>query len=247
MTRQWQSAVRAVAATAILAGTLFVAPANAQVYQINRADARNPIGFNLGYFALRGEDSRVEEDVLLANLFDLAFEIDDFNGFSFGGEWLYGVTEYIEVGAGIGYYGRGVDSVYRDFIDGDGSEIAQELKLRIVPITATVRFLPLPRGSAVEPYIGAGLGIFPWRYSETGEFIADDGSIIRDRFSADGTAVGPVVLGGLRVPVGDAFTFGGEFRWQRAEGDTDAEITGLFGDKIDLGGWTTSFTFHFRF
>ena len=51
----------------------------------------------------------------------------------------------------------------------------------------------------------------------------------------------------LRAPVGQAMTVGGEVRWQKAEGDTNAAETGLLDDKIDLGGWTTSFTFHFRF
>ena len=61
-------------------------------------------------------------------------------------------------------------SVYRDFVNTNGAEIAQDLKLRIVPFTATVRFLPIGRGG-VEPYVGGGLGVFNWRYSETGEFV----------------------------------------------------------------------------
>ena len=40
---------------------------------------------------MRGEDSRDEDDVLLANLISPAaprpFDIDDFNGFTFGGEY----------------------------------------------------------------------------------------------------------------------------------------------------------------
>jgi hypothetical protein len=246
--RQWTSGVRAAGVAALILAGFTAAPASAQVVRVGQSESRNLIGFNIGYFALRGEDSRVDEDVLLADLPDLLFEVDDFNGFTFGGEWIYGVTDYLEVGAGIGYYQHTVPSVYRDFEDEDGTEIAQDLKLRVVPFTATVRFLPLPRGSAVEPYIGAGIGIFNWRYSETGEFIDfSDFTVFRHRYTADGNAVGPVVLAGLRAPVGDVFSIGGELRWQRAEGDTDSVESGLLGDKIDLGGWTTSFTMHFRF
>ena len=61
-----------VAAMVLLAGGL-ASPANAQVVQVTRADARNLVGFNLGYFMVNGEDSRVDDDVLLANLNDLAF------------------------------------------------------------------------------------------------------------------------------------------------------------------------------
>ena len=255
MTRQWRSGVRVMLGTILAAAVMSPAPASAQVVQVSRSDARHTINFNLGYFALRGEDSRDADDVLLANVFDLAsqdnpfdpLEIDEFNGFTFGGEWTYAITDFLEVGAGVGYYQKGVDTLFRDFEDSDGTQIEQELKLRIVPITATVRFLPLGRDAAVEPYIGAGIGFFNWRYSEVGEFIDfSDDSIFLNRYTADGTAVGPVILAGLRAPIGDAFSVGGEFRWQKATGDGLLD-EGLLADKIDLGGWTTSFTFGFRF
>ena len=223
-------------------------PASAQVVQVNRGDAKHSVGFSLGYFAVKGEDSRVDGDVLIADLDDLAFEIGDFSGFTFGGEWLFGIGDFVETGVGLGYYQKEVTSVYRSFVDIDGTEIVQDLKLRTMPITATIRFLPIGRAAPVQPYVGAGLAIIPWRYTETGEFVDfSDNSIFRDRYEADGTAFGPVVLGGVRFPIGDAMTTGVEFRWQKAEGDTKPAESGLLGDKIDLGGWTTSWNLHFRF
>jgi opacity protein-like surface antigen len=252
MKRCWLNRVKAsslgfVAGVTLLVGGL-ASPASAQIVQVTRGDARHSVGFNLGYFALRGEDVRVDGDVLLADLDDLAFEIGDFSGFTFGGEWLYGIGDFIETGVGVGYYQKSVPSLYRNFVDIDGTEIEQDLKLRVLPITATVRFLPIGRAAPVQPYVGAGIGFFTWRYSESGEFVDfSDGTIFRDRYSADGTAVGPVVLGGVRFPVGDAMTTGVEFRWQKAEGDTNSVESGLLGTKIDLGGWTTSWNLHFRF
>jgi opacity protein-like surface antigen len=236
---------QALAALLILSG-VFASPASAQVVRVTRADAKNAVGFNLGYFAVKGIADRVEGDVLIADLDSLAFDLGDFSGFTFGGEWLYGVGDYLETGVGVGYYQKSVPSVYRDLVNTNGSEIAQQLKLKIVPITATVRFLPIGRTAPVQPYVGAGLGIFAWKYSEVGEFVDENNDIFSDRFIGDGTAFGPVVLAGLRFPVGDAMTTGVEFRWQKAEGDT-SDIHGLLGDKIDLGGWTTSWTMHFRF
>jgi opacity protein-like surface antigen len=240
----------------LVAAMMAPAPASAQVVRVSRSDARHTINFNLGYFAVRGEDSRVDDDVLLANILDLASQDDpndplaigEFSGATFGGEWLYAVTDYIEAGAGVGFYQNEVPTTYRDFQDSDGSLIDQDLKLRIVPVTATVRFLPLGRGGAVEPYVGAGIGIFNWRYSETGEFVdLSDDSIFRATFSANGNAVGPVILAGLRGLVSDAWTLGGEIRWQRAVGDTDIDTSELLGEKIDLGGWATSLTIGVRF
>jgi hypothetical protein len=208
------------------------------------------INFSLGYFAVTGEDGRIDDDVLVADLSldpELIFEVGDFSGAAVGGEWLFGIGRNLEVGAGIGYYRRTVPSVYRDLTRPDGTEIFQDLKLRIVPFTATVRFLPLGRGQ-FEPYIGAGVGVFTWRYSETGEFVDPvDFSIFRASFVADGSDAGPVILGGLRY-VADPWVGGFEVRWQDAAGTLPTTGDNAFlGSKIDLGGFTTQFMVGIRF
>jgi hypothetical protein len=233
---------------AVIAALVAPAIAEAQIRRVTRGDSRHSIGFGLGYFALRGEDSRVDDDVLLGELPVLAFDVKDFNGALFDGEWLVGLGDYLEAGVGLGIYQRTVPSVYRDVQNENGSEIEQDLKLRVIPFTATVRFLPIGRGAAVEPYVGVGIGVNRWRYSETGEFVDfSDDTIFRARFVADGTASGPVILGGLRAPVGDVWDIGGELRWQRAEGDIESEGFENIGSKIDLGGLSASFKVHFRF
>jgi hypothetical protein len=218
--------------------------------QIRRVEPTQSIGFNLGYFAVRGEDARVGGDVLLANLFDfepLAFDVRDFNTARIGGEWLFGLGEFLEGGVGLEYYRRTVPSVYAGVVHETGREIEQDLRLRVVPASFTVRFLPVGRGG-VEPYVGAGLGLFNWRYSEVGEFVdTRDYSVFRDRFVANGTSAGALILGGVRFPVGGQWLAGGELRYQMAEGAIDMTETDLLGDRIDLGGWSTSFTVHLRF
>lgn len=239
--------VRANRLLCAAAAVLTVVAAGRAEAQVSIVEPHQSIGFSLGYVSVRGEDSRVLGDVLLADLPSLAFEVKDFNGAAIGGEWLFGVSDYLEGGVGVGFYKRTVPSLYRDFEDEDGTEIEQDLKLRTVPMTATLRFLPIGRGG-VEPYVGAGIALVNWRYSETGEFIDfDDFSIFRSRYTADGNAFGPVVLGGVRFPVADTWLIGGELRYQKAESDIDVDETGLLGDKIDLSGWTTSFTIHLRF
>jgi hypothetical protein len=221
--------------------------AHAQIRQVSSSDHRQAIGFTLGGFFPKGEDSRVEGDTIFADLADLSFEVKDFNGPSFSGEWLFAVSDYVEAGVGAGYYKRSVPTVYRNFKNANGTEIEQDLRLRIIPLTATVRFLPIGRGS-VEPYVGAGIGAFNWRYSEVGEFVdTSDSSIFPARFIAKGTAYGPVVLAGIRAPIGDVWDIGGEVQYQRATGDTKRSESGLLGDKIDLGGFHALFTMHIRF
>jgi hypothetical protein len=212
---------------------------------VREAAAQQTLNFSLGYFTIRGEDARTEGDVINTNRTFLAFDVSDFNGASIGAEWLVPLGEFLEAGAGVSFSRRTVPSVYAEFVDNDGSEIEQDLRLRLVPVAFTVRVLPLGQRNALQPYFGAGLGVINWRYSESGEFI-DFGrgrEIFRDQFVADGNETGPVVLGGLRFG-GETWSAGGEIRYHSAEADLDDRFA---GSKIDLGGWTYNFTIGVRF
>ena len=251
-TAAWEGYTMTKRIGAALALVLLLAPASAraQIYQTgsSKSAGNSTVNFTIGYFALRGLESRVPEDVLLAdlqNLHPLLFEINDFNSAVFGGEYLLGIGSNFEAGVGIGYSQRTVPSIYADLTRPGDVEIEQELKLKQVPITFSGRFLILPRGSAVEPYVGAGLVAIRYKYSEVGDFIAPDLTIFPARYVKDGVAVGPTIFGGLRAPIGN-WTVGGEGRWQRAEGK-DLFEEGFLGDKLDLGGWTWNFTFGVRF
>jgi opacity protein-like surface antigen len=240
---------RLAVALAVLATLCAPVVASAQIRQVSASsDSRQTINFTLGYFALKGIDSRVLDDVLLNELQSsqpLLFAVKDFNSGLFGAEYLLAVSPHVEVGVGVGYSQRTVPSVYARLTHADNSEIQQELKLRQIPVTFTGRFLLLPRGSAVEPYVGAGVVAIRWRYSETGEFVSDNRDIFPARYVANGTAAGPTVLAGLRAPVGNV-SIGGEVRWQKAEA-TKLAAQQFVGDKFDLGGWTGNFTFGVRF
>jgi hypothetical protein len=219
------------------------------LFSAGTASAQQTLNFSLGYFTVRGEDARHDDDVLLYNRENLfVFDFSDFNSASLGAEWLVPIGEYAEIGAGVGFTRRTVPTIYADFTQPGGAEIEQELKLRNVPFSATVRVLPLGRGGAVQPYVGGGIGVNVWRYSETGDFIdfspGAGNRIFRDAYVATGTAIGPVAVFGLRIPVGSG-SFGGEIRYQKAEGDLD-ELDFL-APKIDLGGFHYVATFGIRF
>lgn len=209
------------------------------------AAAQQTLNFTVGGFVPRGEDARVPGDVLNANRNFLFFDQKEFNGPSVGGEWLVPFGRYVEGGAGISFTRRTVPSVYEDFVDDDGTEIDQDLRLRIVPMAFTVRVIPTGQNAVVQPYFGAGIGLFNWRYSESGEFI-DFGAgneIFRDTFAASGTRAGAVALGGIRF-AGESVSSGFEVRYHKAEADLDERFA---GSKLDLGGWTYNFTIGLRF
>jgi Outer membrane protein beta-barrel domain len=209
---------------------------------------------SLGYFAPRGEDSRVSGDVLNANRCidttflcePLLFEVDDFGGLTIGGEYLIGIGKYVEAGVGVGFYQQTVPTIYEFVTRPDDTEIDQDLKLRIVPLTATLKFVPTGRDASFQPYIGAGIAALFWSYSETGEFVdAVTSEIFRDSFTADGTEVAPVIFGGLRAPVGASMMLGGEVRYQKA--DAELPVDDFLGDRLDLGGLTFQANLTWRF
>ena len=76
------------------------------------SDTRHSFGVNLGGFFPKGEDSRVTGDVIFANRDFLIFDVDDFKGFSFGAEYLFGMTDYIEAGVDVSYYQSSAPSIY---------------------------------------------------------------------------------------------------------------------------------------
>jgi hypothetical protein len=222
------------------------------------ASAQQSVNLFIGGFTPRSFDGRGTDDVLFQNGAFLSslnrangIDIGQFNGVTVGGEYLVGLGPFLEGGLGISFYQKTTPTVYTDFVNADGSDISQDLKLRIVPLTATVRLLPLGHKSPIQPYVGAGVGVFLWRYSETGQFLDTNNVAFIGNFTGSGSKVGPVVLGGLRFGIGQV-TAGGEIRWQGAKANlpTDqgfATAPGSLQPKIDLGGVNYLFTLGFRF
>jgi len=237
--RSW---VRTAAFT--VAVVLIGTPASAQIVQ--------SVQVGIGAFYPRGFDSRDVDDTLVANLSaaePLQFDISRFRSAVYFGEWNIDMGSHISFGAGIGYYTDTVPSVYRNLVNEDGSEISQDLSLRMVPITAIVRFLPFGSPTTFQPYIGGGFSIIPWRYTEAGQFVdTADNSVFTDRFTSSGTAVAPLFALGARIPVGgDVYGLTMEWRYQFATGNTGGLSNGFLGDKIDLSGGTLNFAFLVRF
>jgi outer membrane protein W len=216
------------------------------------AFAQQSVNFYLGGFTPRALDARSNDDVLVTNgvFFATANElrgidVGEFNNATIGAEWLFGLTRNVEGGLGVGFYQKTVPTVYTDLVNTNGTDIEQKLKLRIIPVTATVRFLPFGNDTPVQPYIGAGVGIYGWRYSETGQFVDFQDKVFPGNFVGSGAATGPTILGGVRFPIASAGV-GFEIRYQSAEGKLPAD-QGFSGSKIDVGGMNYLFTMNFRF
>jgi len=224
--------------------TAIVLVCGSLVFNTKPAQAQQTFNVSIGYFTVRGEDARVDGDVLNANRNFLDFETKDFNGPSIGGEWLFPIGNYIEAGAGLSFTRRTVPTVYSRLVNANGSEIDQDLKLRMMPVALTFRVLPLGQNRGFQPYLGGGLDLIAWRYAESGQFVdTRTQAIFNNSYVESGTATGPVALGGIRF-AGDVLASGFEIRYQAAEADLPAPFA---GPKIDLGGWSYLFTIGARF
>ena len=224
------------------------------------AYAQQSVNFFVGGFVPAPLDSRGEisgglsNDVLVRDLNFFAFRFDRFTGATFGGEYLVGIGDFFDAGASIGYYQQTVPAIDANFVNSNGTNIAADFKLRNVPFTATFRVLPLGHRAPVVPYAGVGVGVNFWRYSESGFFVdyPANGTIPRTAdifgpatFVGSGTRVGPVVLAGVRVPIGPMAP-GFEVRWQQGKADLPSSDFAP-GRVIDLGGINYLFTFNIRF
>lgn len=235
--------VRAVARTGVFTVMMLgaAAAASAQVVQ--------SVQIGVGGFFPRGEDTRPNDDVLIKDLNNfnrMLFLISDFRGATISGEWNIGFGRNVEVGIGTGYFRRTVPSIYADVTFPSGQEIEQTLRLRVIPVTAVVRFLPLGNPAGFQPYVGAGVSALNFRYSEIGDFVDDfDNSIFNARFITSGTATGPVLLGGFRAPLGgDIYAFTTELRYQWGRGNLPSDF---LGSQVDLGGLHLNFGVLVRF
>ncbi len=233
-----------LSAAALIVGLIATPEASAQRVS-TRPSAEQSVNFFIGGFNPRSLDARGTNDVLFQNGDFLTFDFKEFNGPTIGAGWTVGLGDMFDAGIDVGFYQRTAPAVYTFFTNKNDTEIEQDLKLRIVPVTATIRFLPLGHHGPARPYIGAGVGIFSWRYSESGQFLADDNSIFRSTFEAKGTKAGPVVLGGILLPIG-AGGIGGEIRYQAAKADLPSSDWPA-GTKLDLGGLNYLFMINIRF
>src|SRR5437868_7547921 len=139
------------------------------------ASAQQSVNFFIGGFSPTPLDARGSgngrNDILVKDYDFLSYDFNRFKGVTFGGEYLVGLGDFFEAGAGIGYYQNTVHAVDINYTNTNGANIAADLKLRIVPLNATFRVLPFGHRSPIVPYIGAGIGVFGWRYSESGDFV----------------------------------------------------------------------------
>jgi opacity protein-like surface antigen len=168
---------------------------------------------------------------------DFTGDVKDLEDVVGGLDYVFQVQRNVGIMLSADYYEGQQDQSYRNFEDNFGHRISHTTTFDVVPLTVGIKVDLAPPSSPIVPYVGAGGGLYTWRYEERGDFI-DFGTSHRDVFSStledDGAALGYFVMAGLEVPISPYFSVLAEARWDRA----DDELGGDFEDlgTIDLGG-----------
>ena len=223
------------------------------------------VDVRIGGFFPRGRDcgipsnQRAEYTLFQDVCYFFFVDPSDFDGVYGGIEYNQVLMDYLEVGVHYDYYSRTTDTSYRDYTWDDGSEIRQQLRLRVAPLGVTVRLLPTGKRHKVVPYVGGGVDALFYQYEEYGDFVCFppsggecrfDYDVVPDAFVAESTAFGYHALGGLRVYLNRDFAIVGEGRYQWGGDDMEDDFSpnepGLV-NRIDLSGWTATVGLHVRF
>lgn len=192
---------------------------------------------------------RVPTDILLIEHNDLDFTFSDFNVPVIGVEWLVPFGNLLEAGLGASFSRDTVPTVHVGVANSDGSPIPRDLGLRQMPIALTVRVLPLGQSYSVQPYIGGGVALISWQFRESGDFAAANRRTIfrGEHYSANGSAIAPTLLAGMRAVTLDRYAFGIEARYQRGRGHFGPVFARQVDPDLDLGGLTLLVTAGKRF
>jgi hypothetical protein len=199
------------------------------------------IAVRIGKISLRGQSVLWEE-----NLATFDVRMRDFDT-AFGGVELgVELNEFVDLTIGVDGFSRTVRSNYRDYVYQDGSEIEQDLRLSVVPITFGVKFLPVGKFQKFIPYVAGGLGIYPYEYREEGDFIDfSTFDIFYERFEDNGVGTGLYGAAGVEVAVSRGFFLFGELRGHWADAEHQEDFVD-FGD-FDLSSYQVGFGFTVRF
>src|SRR5436190_1572382 len=107
------------------------------VFAAPSASAQQTVNFFLGGFVPTPIDARgdisggLSNDVLARDMTFFNFRMDRFTGPTVGGEYLVGLGDFFDAGAGLGFYQRTVPAVDRTHVNTrTGQDIAADFKLR---------------------------------------------------------------------------------------------------------------------
>jgi len=179
---------------------------------------------------------------------DFTGDIEDFEDWSLGVDYLWRFSERSAFSFGFGYTGGGTTQAYRDWLDADGLEIRHQTDLERAELNAAWVLSFTPPRSRVSPYVGIGGGFVWWRLSEDGDFIDfsdEELPVFTTSYSDSGVTTELFALAGVGVQLSEDLSFVLEARVVDAEAELAGDYDG-FGN-LDLSGTEISAGFSLRY
>jgi len=176
-------------------------------------------------------EPRLESELWSETRDTFTLEPGDFDGFVYGAEVGLRLSDHFDLRFGVETSSRAAATHYRDFVRDDGSEVVQELRLRITPVTAGVRAHPLGSDRRIVPYVTGGVGAYLYEYREEGEFI-DLASfyIFVDSFRDRNVGLGGYIGAGVELGMTESAYLLVEYRRHWASGTHQEDFGGFGGD-----------------
>jgi hypothetical protein len=198
---------------------------------------------------------RAQSDIFDFLTTELTLERRDFLAPAFSAELALLVHRSFDIGIGIGRAASSSRSEYADFIGDDGQPIEQTTWLRMTPVTASLRVLPLGRGRTLSelawlpagttPYVGAGGGVTWYRLRQEGEFIrAVTNEIIIHEYVSSGQGATAHALAGVDHWI--TSRIGANLEARYTWGSAGLEGSYRTYDRLDLTGFQVGLGIAFR-
>ncbi len=202
----------------------------------------------VGFFSLNGQGlnlkigafyPNMESDLWDLNRENLAFDKADMLGVYWGAEFEIFMGRQFSFSVEAGHYKKDVFTVYRDVVYDDGTPIRQDISLRMTTMEADFKLYPLGHRRLFNPYFGCGIGLYAWKYEQSGEFVDFEEEIVYE-----GKAYTNTITPGFNAKLGFVYryrrSFGISFeaRYIYLKGQLSELFEG-FG-KLDLSSITLS-------
>ncbi len=179
----------------------------------------------------------LDSDLWEVNKENLYLSENDMQEIAYSIEFEQFVGRHLSLSIEAGDYSKTLYSQYRDYEYNDGSPIYQNISLSITGVELGIKVYPLGHRKILNPYFGAGVGVYYWEYEQWGDFIdfttfdVFEGYGYTDAYSA-----------GINLRAGFVFRFkrylgvSFEAKYQYLRGELSSLFEGF--EKLDLSGLT---------
>jgi len=202
----------------------------------------NSLNIKMGLFY-----PQLDSDLWTTNMENLALVKSDMQNPYYAIEYEHFLDRTLSLSIEGGYYKKEHFSQYKDYEYQDGSPIYQNLSLETANLDLGFKFYPVGNRTRIAPYLGGGISLYYWKYSQWGDFINfQDDTIDQDQY-AESTKYTPTfhAKGGVLINLSRSVGVSFEARYHALKGELSSFFEGF--EKLDMGGFSIMAGINIRF